>query len=316
MSAGSESPVRDRSSREVPVAPIEDLDAAVAAFRAFVRRHPRLVVLTGAGCSTESGIPDYRDVAGAWKRRQPVQFQDFIRSEHGRRRYWARSMRGFPLMARAQPNATHRWLAAHEAAGGIELLVTQNVDGLHARAGSRALVDLHGSIHDVICLECAAPVPRATLQQRLEALNPGHASSPDDADGMAPDGDADLDDAPLTGFRVPDCARCAGMLKPDVVFFGESVPRDRVERTRAALAGADALLVLGSSLMVFSGFRFCRDAAQLGLPMASVNLGRTRADDLLALRLQVPCGSLFERLEALGGGTAGMLVDPGPAGPG
>lgn len=284
------------------MAPIEDLDAAVEAFRAFVTHHPRLVVLTGAGCSTESGIPDYRDVDGAWKRRQPVQFQDFIRSEHGRRRYWARSMRGFPLMARAQPNATHRWLAAHEAAGGVELLVTQNVDGLHARAGSRALIDLHGSIHDVVCLECATPVPRTALQERLEALNPDHAPGVDGAggaDGMAPDGDADLDDAPLTGFRVPDCARCAGMLKPDVVFFGESVPRDRVDRTRAALARADALLVLGSSLMVFSGFRFCRDAAQLGLPMASVNLGRTRADDLLALRLQVSCGVLFERLEAL-----------------
>lgn len=290
-----------RAASEDPVAPIENLDAAVSAFDAFVTRHSRLVVLTGAGCSTESGIPDYRDVDGAWKRRQPVQFQDFIRSEHGRRRYWSRSMRGFPLMARAEPNATHRWLAAHEAAGGIELLVTQNVDGLHARAGSSALIDLHGSIHGVVCLECSAPTPRAALQERLEALNPDHAAAPAGAeDGMAPDGDADLDDAPLTGFRVPDCAQCAGMLKPDVVFFGESVPRDRVDRTRAALARADALLVLGSSLMVFSGFRFCRDAAQIGLPMASVNLGRTRADDLLALRLQVPCGALFERLEARG----------------
>ena len=285
-----------------PVGPVDELDAAVEAFSAFIDQHPRLVVLTGAGCSTESGIPDYRDTDGAWKRRQPVQFQDFIRNEHGRRRYWARSMLGYPLMARAAPNATHRWLAAHEAAGGIGLLVTQNVDGLHARAGSRALIDLHGSIHDVVCLECSASMPRASLQQRLEVLNPDHARSDVAADGMAPDGDADLDDAPLIDFRVPDCAQCAGMLKPDVVFFGESVPRDRVERTRAALADADALLVLGSSLMVFSGYRFCRDAARLGLPMASVNLGRTRADDLLALRLQVPCGALFSRLEEIRAG--------------
>lgn len=274
-----------------------EMEASVHALHEFLDRHPRPVVLTGAGCSTESGIPDYRDAGGAWKRRQPVQFQDFVRSEHGRRRYWARSMRGYPLMARAEPNSTHRWLAEREQAGGLALLVTQNVDGLHARAGSRTLVDLHGSIHDVICLECGARGPRQALQERLLALNPHHdPRSEGPAAGIAPDGDADLDDAPLEDFRIPDCERCGGMLKPDVVFFGESVPRQRVDRTRAALAGADALLVLGSSLMVFSGFRFCRDAAALGLPIASVNLGRTRADDLLALRLQVPCAELFERM--------------------
>jgi NAD-dependent SIR2 family protein deacetylase len=290
------------------VASVVDLDAAALALDHFLERHPRAVVLTGAGCSTDSGIPDYRDADGAWKRRPPVQFQDFVRSEHGRRRYWARSMLGYPFMARARPNATHRWLAQREAGGSLPLLVTQNVDGLHARAGNRSLIDLHGSIHDVICLDCGLRSQRADLQARLAHLNPAYV--PDEGprgDGLlapgagtavriAPDGDAEIDDAPLTDFRVPDCERCGGMLKPDVVFFGESVPRERVDRTRAALRQADALLVLGSSLMVYSGFRFCRDAAALGKPIAVVNLGRTRADDLLSLSLQVSCSDLFERL--------------------
>jgi len=254
-------------------------------------------VLTGAGCSTESGIPDYRDLDGGWKRRRPVEFADFMASARMRRRYWARSMRGYPVMATALPGATHRWLAARESGDGLALLVTQNVDGLHRRAGSRSLIDLHGSIHDVICMECGARSDRQQLQHRLLALNPDHAEV---AAEVAPDGDADIDDATLEGFVLPDCERCGGLLKPDVVFFGESVPRDRVDRTRAALARADGLLVVGSSLMVFSGFRFCRDAAAAGLPMLAVNLGRTRADAMLEQRLAVPCGALFERLEACG----------------
>lgn len=293
------------------------IDLAAHAFRDFVSAHPRLVVLTGAGVSTESGIPDYRDVDGGWKRRPPVQFQDFVRSEHGRRRYWARSMRGYPLMARATPNAAHHWCAAHESAGGLPLLVTQNVDGLHARAGQRGLVDLHGSIHDVVCLECATRTARADLQERLVATNPRYAPPESDLGSgamIAPDGDADLDDAPLDDFRVPDCERCGGMLKPDVVFFGESVPRPRVDAVRAALESADALLCIGSSLMVFSGFRFCRDAAAAERPIASVNLGRTRADDLLALRLNVPCGALFERLTGLDGEDAGTSAQRPEAG--
>ncbi|MDZ7826207.1 MAG: NAD-dependent protein deacetylase [Gammaproteobacteria bacterium] len=276
---------------------VEDLDVAVRALEDFLERHPRPLVLTGAGCSTDSGIPDYRDVDGGWKRRRPVQFADFMASVHMRRRYWARSMRGYPVMAGAHPNATHRWLAAREAGNGLALLVTQNVDGLHRRAGSRGLIDLHGSIHDVICMECGARSDRQRLQHRLLELNPEHAGV---AAEIAPDGDADIEDAALEAFVLPDCERCGGLLKPDVVFFGESVPRDRVDRTRAALARADGLLVLGSSLMVFSGFRFCRDAAAADLPMLAVNLGRTRADPLLEQRLAVPCGALFERLEAGG----------------
>jgi NAD-dependent SIR2 family protein deacetylase len=276
---------------------VDDLDAAVRALDDFLERHPQPLVLTGAGCSTDSGIPDYRDHDGGWKRRRPVQFADFMASARMRRRYWARSMRGYPVMAGARPNATHRWLAAREEADGLALLVTQNVDGLHRRAGSRTLIDLHGSIHDVICMECGTRSDRQSLQQRLLELNPDHAEV---AAEIAPDGDADIDDTALEEFALPDCERCGGLLKPDVVFFGESVPRDRVDRTRAVLSRADGLLVLGSSLMVFSGFRFCRDAAAAGLPMLAVNLGRTRADTMLEQRLAVPCGALFERLEGWG----------------
>ena len=283
-----------------PAAPPEGthdvLDDAVTVLRDFLHAHRRLVVLTGAGCSTSSGIPAYRDEEGTWRQRRPVQYQDFVGSDAWRRRYWARSMRGFPVMAGARPNAVHAWLVDLERQGRLELLVTQNVDGLHQRAGSSEVVDLHGSIHGVRCLDCGASTARRDLQARLEALNPGHGG---EVTELRPDGDAELPAGALEDFRVPDCEACGGMLKPDVVFFGESVPRERVDRTRAALEQADALLVLGSSLMVFSGYRFCRDAARLGLPMASVTRGRTRADDLLALRLRVDCTELFERLAAV-----------------
>lgn len=277
-----------------------DLTEARAAFERFLSAHERLVVLTGAGCSTDSGIPAYRDEDGTWRQRRPVQYQDFVSDPAWRRRYWARSLRGYPLMAQARPNAAHGWLAALEASGRLELLVTQNVDGLHQRAGSADVVDLHGSIHRVLCLDCGARSERARMQARLLAANPGfRAEAPATP---RPDGDAELDDGDLDPFVVPACERCGGVLKPDVVFFGESVPRERVERTTTALERADALLVMGSSLMVFSGYRFCRAAARLGRPMASVTRGRTRADDLLDLRLRVGCVELCEGLD---GSTAG-----------
>ncbi len=272
------------------------LAEAVDRLSDFVRRHPRLVVLTGAGCSTESGIPDYRDPLGAWKRPPPVQYQDFMQKESARRRYWARSMVGFPLMAAAAPNATHRWLVEHEAAGGVELLVTQNVDGLHQQAGSRDVVDLHGRISDVVCVDCGMQLPRSLLQTRLESLNGALMQRTAGPARAAPDGDADVEGMVLDDFRIPRCDHCNGTLKPAVVFFGESVPKNRVSRTMASLGEADALLVLGSSLMVYSGFRFCREAARLGMPIASVSLGTTRADDLLELKLEARCGALFEQL--------------------
>ncbi|WP_245591381.1 NAD-dependent protein deacetylase [Derxia gummosa] len=253
------------------------------------------MVLTGAGVSTDSGIPDYRDAAGAWKRKPPVDFRDFMRDPLVRARYWARSAIGWTLMRRAEPNAAHRALARLEQAGRVNLLVTQNVDGLHAAAGSRAVVDLHGRIDGVVCMDCRDRTPRAALQARLVAGNPQWLGL---SAGIAPDGDADLDGHDFSRFVVPACERCGGVLKPDVVFYGENVPRERVERSYAALDESDGLLVAGSSLMVFSGFRFARDAARAGKPVLMVNLGVTRADVLLTDKFALPCGEALAGLAA------------------
>jgi NAD-dependent SIR2 family protein deacetylase len=251
----------------------------------WLHTHRRIFVLTGAGCSTESGIPDYRDTTGAWKRSQPVTWEAYTREPATRSRYWARSFVGWPRVARAMPNRTHRALALLEARGALSMLVTQNVDGLHQRAGSRAVVDLHGRIDTVRCLGCDARIPRDRLQAELAARNPGWSAN--DA-GTAPDGDADVADT--TGFAPPDCAACGGMLKPDVVFFGENVPRLRVDLAQEALRRSDAVLVVGSSLMVYSGYRFARMAREAGLPLAILTRGVTRADGLATLKLDADCG--------------------------
>ena len=268
-------------------------DAEVEALRAFLARHPRLFVLSGAGCSTASGIPDYRDEAGGWKRAPPITFAAFTGDDLARRRYWARSMVGWPRMAMAHPNAAHLGLARLERGGRIACLVTQNVDGLHQAAGSRAVIDLHGRIDRVTCLDCMRHSAREDLQSSLRERNPHWTML--DAD-IAPDGDADLHGRDFAGFVVPHCEACGGMLKPDVVFFGENVPRARVEHAQAALEASDAMFVAGSSLMVYSGYRFVLAAVRLGKPVAAVNLGRTRADELIALKLQRPVSDVFARL--------------------
>jgi NAD-dependent SIR2 family protein deacetylase len=272
------------------VAPVQ---GALDALCGFVRDHPRLFVLSGAGISTDSGIPGYRNADGAWMRSAPVQWQDFLGDERARQRYWARSMIGWPMIARAQPNAAHRALVELQARGRVERLVTQNVDGLHQRAGSTDVIEMHGSLAQVTCLTCGARVARAALQAILEADNPGVAAA---SARPLPDGDAALDDASIDSFRVPRCLQCNGMLKPDVVFFGDSVPRVRVAQAMEALERSDAVLVVGSSLMVYSGYRFCLHAAQRGRPIAAVNLGRTRADALLAVKVSAPCGPTLETL--------------------
>ncbi|NCF10162.1 MAG: NAD-dependent protein deacetylase [Gammaproteobacteria bacterium] len=263
----------------------------------FVTDHSRLFVLTGAGISTASGIPDYRDTDGAWKRSPPVQYGDFVRDPAVRRRYWARSLLGWPAFAGAAPNASHHALANLEHSGHVSLLVTQNVDGLHQAAGSRRVIDLHGRLDALVCLDCRQGGDRHAFQHELETRNPDFTGL---VAGRAPDGDADLDGIDFTAFDVPDCPACGGLLKPDVVFFGEGVPRARVDAAYAALDTVDALLVIGSSLMVYSGFRFAREAAARGLPVAALNRGRTRADDLLALKVEADCGmalnTLTERL--------------------
>jgi NAD-dependent SIR2 family protein deacetylase len=263
----------------------------------FVEKHRRLFILTGAGVSTGSGIPAYRDENGSWRRPAPVQYRDFLVSLSTRRRYWARSLVGWRWFQGARPNASHVAVAALEASGVVAQLVTQNVDRLHQRAGSQQVIDLHGRLDRVVCLDCGVVAPREPLQARLADENPMFA---DRVAQIAPDGDAYLEDIDFTSFKVPGCASCAGTLKPDVVFFGEGVPKNRVDAAIGALPGADALLVLGSSLMVYSGFRFCRLARERGMPIAAVNLGRTRADDLIDLKVEAPCESVLPVLvEAL-----------------
>jgi NAD-dependent SIR2 family protein deacetylase len=252
----------------------------------FIERHSRLFVLTGAGCSTDSGIPDYRDENGDWKRARPVMFQAFVGDLPTRRRYWARSLVGWRRFGHARPNDAHRALARLEQQGRAEVLVTQNVDGLHQSAGSTGVIDLHGRLDQVCCLGCERRTDREHLQRRLLQLNPAWARL-DARD--APDGDADLEALDFSGFDVPACEECGGLLKPDVVFFGESVPRERVAAALQAVQRADAMLVIGSSLMVYSGYRFAQAASQAGKPIAAVNLGRTRADALLALKVNQPC---------------------------
>ncbi|MGB1563177.1 MAG: NAD-dependent protein deacetylase [Sinimarinibacterium flocculans] len=266
-----------------------------AALHRFVEDHPRLFVLTGAGCSTASGIPDYRDADGAWKRTPPVTWQAFMRDPATRRRYWARSLLGWPMLAQARPNAAHSALAALEHAGRVHCLLTQNVDRLHQCAGSTRVIDLHGRIDRLRCTGCRTESSRADYQQLLRQRNPRWSRR---EAAMAPDGDADLHGADFTDFDVPDCPHCGGLLKPDVVFFGENVPQQRVDAAMQALAESDALLVVGSSLMVWSGYRFTRAAADAGLPIAAINLGRTRADPLLRLKVERACDVALTALTA------------------
>ena len=261
----------------------------------FATRHPRLFVLTGAGCSAESGIPTYRDGNGDWMRPAPVTFQAFTGDDTTRRRYWARSLVGWPTMAHARPGAAHHALAQLEAAGRTNLLLTQNVDGLHSVAGSQRTIDLHGRVDTVRCMGCETRSARSALQVALRTRNPQWAALEAQA---APDGDADLDGLDFSRFDVPDCPLCGGMLKPDVVFFGETVPRERVTAAFAALEEADAMLVAGSSLMVYSGYRFVQAAFAAGKPIAAVNLGRTRADEMFTLKVAQPVGETLAALVA------------------
>ena len=261
----------------------------------------RIVVLAGAGCSTESGIPDYRGT-GAPRRRAPVQYQEFIRSASARARYWSRSTIGWPRMCAALPNGAHHALARMEQAGHVTGVITQNVDGLHHAAGSRRVVELHGSLALVCCLGCGERVTRAEFQQRLLARNADWPPlARPDAIASAPDGDADLPDAMLESFVVPDCDACAGIMKPDVVFFGENVAAAVVTEAWRVFEEGDVLLVTGSSLAVYSGRRFIDRACREGVPVAVVNRGPTRADEVAAVKVDGALGVVLPALaEALG----------------
>ena len=261
----------------------------------FIALHPRLLVITGAGCSAPSGIPTYRNDSGEWQRNQPIQHADFINLAASRRRYWARSLAGWPLVSLAQPNAAHRVLAAMEARDQISMLVTQNVDRLHQQAGHQNVIDLHGRLDQVICLTCQQVIERDTMQQRLLLIN---GISAPIALEHAPDGDAEVEEQLTRELKVPDCERCGGLLKPNVVFFGGAVPKTTVENIFSQLDQADGLLIVGSSLTVFSGFRFCRHAYRNGLPIAAINQGKTRADGLFSIKLEADCVATLAALES------------------
>jgi NAD-dependent SIR2 family protein deacetylase len=251
-----------------------------------------VAVLSGAGLSTESGIPDYRGPTGRSRRAEPMTYQRFVGSAEARRRYWARSHVGWRQIGQAAPNAGHRAVADLERRGLIAGIVTQNVDGLHQAAGARRVIELHGGLDRVVCLSCRERTPRGELERRLSAANPRWA-----AEGrINPDGDAVLTDEQVAGFRVVDCASCGGLLKPDVIFFGENVPKERVQECFAVVAGARALLVLGSSLAVKSGLRFVTKAAELGIPIAIVNQGPTGGDADAALTVDAPLGATLTDL--------------------
>lgn len=269
-----------------------ELDALVA-----LARGRRLVALTGAGCSTESGIPDYRGPDTPPRRRPPIQHREFVERDDVRRRYWARSLLGWPRLAGARPNAAHAALVELEARGALAGLITQNVDGLHGAAGSRDVVELHGAIARVRCLACDARTTRAALQDRLRAANPTFEARARAA-AMAPDGDADLDDAAIADFAIVACEACGGVLMPDVVFFGGNVPRAIVDAAWARFECAEVLLVIGSSLHVFSGYRFVRRAAERAIPIAIVNRGPTRGDGEATLRIDARVGALLPAFAA------------------
>ena len=266
----------------------------------------RVAVLTGAGISTDSGIPDYRGPDSPPS--NPMTIRQFTSDPAFRQRYWARNHVGWRHMDETQPNAGHRALAALERAAVVTGVITQNVDLLHTKAGSRKVVNLHGTYARVICLRCGDGMSRAALAERLEALNPGYSERAEAIGGLAVAPDADAVIADTTSFRYLDCPRCRGMLKPDIVYFGESVPKDVVAEAYSLIDGAEALLVAGSSLTVFSGYRFVRHAAALGIPIGIVNRGRTRGDDLAGVKVDGGCSELLTLLATeLAGALAGPL---------
>ena len=268
------------------VAPVEALLALMS--------HKRFVVLTGAGISTPSGIPDYRDTNGVRRGKAPMMFQEFLGSPEARRRYWARAMLGWPRVRIAEPNAAHRALATLQSRQRLSGLITQNVDTLHDQAGSSDVIELHGSLRRVLCLDCGERSDRAAIQQLMELQNPYLAG----VDAVqAPDGDTLLDPAFESRFQVPHCPYCGGQrLKPDVVFFGENVAPQTAAKALASVTEADGLLVVGSSLMAYSAFRLCKTINEQGKPLIAINIGKTRADDLLDLKIEMSCEVLLPEL--------------------
>lgn len=280
----------------VPPSPPPDPEE-VRELQRFISLSKRLFVMTGAGASTESGIPDYRsEKVGLYARtdRRPIQHKDFLKSASIRQRYWARNFVGWPRFSSCQPNSTHWALSSWEQHRKLYWLVTQNVDALHTKAGSQRLTELHGCMYRVLCMDCGDQTPRGVLQERFEALNPTWNI---ESHSLAPDGDVFLMDEQVQSFQVASCARCGGPLKPDVVFFGDTVHRDKVDFVHRKVQEADSLLVVGSSLQVYSGYRFILTARERKLPIAILNIGPTRSDHLACLKLDSRCGELLPLID-------------------
>ncbi len=287
----AQAPLAGSARSQAPLA-----QASLDAVAELLFNHPGTLVLTGAGTSTDSGIPDYRGPDGQ-RRVTPMQHGEFVGSSAARQRYWARSFIGWQRFSRAEPNDCHHSVSALQARGVLGPVITQNVDGLHQAAGSRDVTELHGTLAEVLCLTCGTRTDRDLLQARMAEQNPGFEALAEGeaSDGsrvssqIRPDGDIVLDDALVTAFHLPHCTTCgADTLKPDVVFFGGSVPRERVDACYALTDEAPALLVLGSSLAVMSGLRFVRHAAKRGIPVMAITRGPTRGDDLMTVRVDAP----------------------------
>jgi len=287
-------PMIEWPAAELSAAPSSSAATAALTDVARMLAEREIALLTGAGLSTESGIPDYRGATGSLRRHTPMTYQDFVATEAGRQRYWARSHVGWRTITGALPNAGHRAVAALGEAGHVSGVITQNVDDLHRAAGTRDAIELHGGLDRVICLTCSATSTRLDLDERLRAANPGFQAA---GTRINPDGDVELDEAAVSNFRLVACAACeTGILKPDVVFFGENVPKPRVQKCYDLIDRSRGLLVLGSSLTVMSGLRFVRYAAKADKPVAIINQGETRGDEHAVVRVDLPLGPALTRL--------------------
>ncbi|KAL7742809.1 hypothetical protein ACLKA6_019618 [Drosophila palustris] len=262
----------------------------------FLLSKPNILVLTGAGISTESGIPDYRSAGvGLYARtnHKPIQHMEFVKSINVRKRYWARNFVGWPNFSSTQPNATHHALSRFEREARVQSVVTQNVDRLHAKAGSKSVIELHGSGYVVKCLKCDYRIDRHEFQSILSSLNPAFKDAPD---MIRPDGDVEIPTEYIENFVIPTCPSCGGDLKPEIVFFGDNVPRQRLDTIAGMVYNSDGLLVLGSSLLVFSGYRIVLQTKDLKLPVAIVNIGETRADHLADIKISAKCGDVIPKM--------------------
>jgi len=275
---------------------VKDTSTFISDLSEFIKTNPELFVITGAGVSHGSGIPTYRDDIGNWKGNSPIQHADFVKKESSRKRYWARSFSGWPNVSSAKPNSAHLALADIESMGYLKALVTQNVDRLHQKAGHQNVIDLHGRLDQVICMDCGNLICREELQEWLCKKNPHMLEKEDTRLAFGPDGDAEVRDEIIQRMKVPSCSSCFGLLKPNVVFYGSTVKKEIVYHLSDLLLEAKALLVIGTSLMVYSSFRFCKQANENCIPIACINQGATRADKLFSLKVDGDCSEVLSEL--------------------